>query len=345
MNKIFHYRKGLIYFKEIFLSTEKLKNIQNPHYTIIKNNKGGVLLYVIIIISIITTLFFLSLTLFSSSAKRNKSIQTFIQKNIQQDNIINNIEARYKNNPFDIAIPLKQKEFQHQVTQYSNNYTQFLHANIDTEKSFSMNIHQSQKEAPFLNTDTGLISDNQLEKIRGFQIYWNMKNTIDNDELKQFNSIGRTENSHLRITLTKTGPQNSTRCFNTNNLDVINDIIIDGGDSLSSVFNNELIIKESFFKSATLSNDCTKTPDYIGDPDATPPINPDPFEPKLLNNDSVLPLDFSNFHYTLTIEILNGDSHVRVKALGNNGFLPTKALKIIVEPEFSGNTKSKTIEL
>lgn len=311
----------------------------------LQNNTGGILLYVIIISTIIGVLVFLVSILFSSAARSSQDIKNFIHKDFKSENIISNTQSRYKNDPQDINISLSQSNFQHQATQYRNDWTLFLNSQKTLEKSQSLDFKKAQRERPFPNSNTGLMYNNQLDTVRSFKVYWNMKNTVDNDELKKYNPMKRAENSNLRITLTKTGTENSTRCFNTNNADVTPDVGIDGGDTLSSVFLNEIIIKESYFKSATLSSDCTKVPDYVGDPLATPAIPPDPFEPALLNSDGILPLDFENHVYTLTVEALDSASHIRIQALGNNGFIPTNELEIFVEPEGGGEGKVKRVAL
>ncbi|MBT4936635.1 hypothetical protein HON22_01845 [Candidatus Peregrinibacteria bacterium] len=313
--------------------------------TKLKSSKGGILLYVVIISAIVSMMVFMISVLFGSATRSSKDIKNFITKDYKSDNIITNTESRYKNDPSDVNIFLKQSNFLHQATQYKNDYTVFLNSQKVSEKSWTLPFKKAQRERPFVSSSAGVLYDNKLDTLRSFKIYWNMKNTADTDELKKYNPMKRIEASNLRITLTKTGPQNSTRCFNTNNADVISDIGIDGGDSLASLFLNEITIKESYFKSATLSADCSKTPDYVGDPLANPAIAPDPFEPPLLNNDGILPLDFENYTFALKVEALDSAGHVRVQALGNNGFIPTNELEILVEPEREGELKLKKVSL
>ncbi len=314
---------------------------------LLKQN-GGILLYVFILGVIMLTFISLLATLFSSSVVNVKNIQDFIGRTQKAENIFNNAVERYKNDQNDYEMYLKQEDFEHSLTQYKKDQTVFLHSSTDDKKDYIWSFNDTQREIAFIKEDsvTGedVFFDNKLDEIKSFKIYWNMKTDISNPEISKYNPMQRVENAHLRITLEKVGKvglENSKRCFNTNNSVVIDHITIQSEDIFEDVFNNALIIDESYFKSFTLSDDCTKIPDYVGDLEGDPPIFPDPYEPPLLNGNN--PLDFNNYGYTLTIEVLSGETSVRVNAVGNNGYIPTDYLDVEVIPEKEGDVLEEEV--
>ena len=296
-------------------------------------NSGVVLIYVVVIGAIMTLFISVFIITFNGSIKSMKEIKNQFHMNFMKEDLVTITTERYKQDTNDSKIYKKYENIEHSATRYKKDETIFLSSGLSNEKNHIWNFHKNQRELPLIDLNTETFIDNKIDLIKTFKVYWNMKDDLTQDDIKKYNSMQRQENASLRITLTRKGIDSSTRCFNTTNADVSPHILVQGGDEFENIFNNTLIVKEEYFKSATLTDDCTKTPDYIGDLLADPIVYPDPFEPLLLNNNGIRTLDFENNHYTLKIQALTGETNVRVIASGNNGYIPTNTLNVSMDFE------------
>lgn len=309
-----------------------------------KNIQGGVLIFVMVLSFIIILFIALLLTLYGDSVSHVKVVRDALYNDYKSSNMAIYTKAAYLDDSELQDAYAKKSGVDHYLTRYFNNYTKTLHAGINTLDKYYIEFNKSFREATFTNPETGALHLNNLDDIKNFKVYWNMKSdwteaspTDDLVDFKKYNPQKRTESSDIRITLVKYG--NSTyavKCFLSSNSDIVSTA---ASGQYDSVFNNSITIDESYFKR---SIDCTTTLDAV--PGGSPPYDQDdPYKNELmLNANGVAVLDFNNYSYLLLVEPVSGVTTVRTVAIGNNGgdasidgYTPTPYLNINIYPETS----------
>lgn len=302
-----------------------MKNLNAKLRQYRQKTQGSVLLYVLIIWAIIALLLSLVTIMYSSSIANTLQIQNFIQTDFLRKNLVENITNRYNNNYDDAKMYTQASGFSHTLTRYTNVETVFLNSNIASESYHFWEFHKGQRELSFLDTSTIPPSPfpNQLDGIQNWKISWNLSTNTALADVKTYNLLQRNESAGLRITLLKTGTETVKKCFNTSNPDVQGSITTDGA------FLQSLTLSEAFFKSISLTEDCTES---------------DPFDVStFLNANGASPLDFENNSYILKVQALDSAAHVRLTAVGNSTYIPTNFLNIFIVPSTGGEALEKKV--